>query len=165
MRGRMGKLLERQLWTASCFSKLAREKKDLSLAKKSCGLSRQAEENFKTCYTSSQLVEKVLWTFPPSWGKFQNLLHKFRNFVIPTGKKTLTVFFHTIFPSETFGRNSFSTVWKLVTQVPKFCDTDAKENPDGFLSHYLSLRILWPKRFFDSLRSIKPAKSCQELKV
>ena len=22
-----------------------------------------------------------------------------------------------------------------------------KENPDGFLSHYLSLRILWPKRF------------------
>ena len=40
---------------------------------------------------------------------------------------------------------------KLVTQVPKFCDSDAKENPDGFLSHYLSLRILWPKRFFDSL--------------
>jgi len=28
---------------------------------------------------------------------------------------------------------------KLVTQVPKFCDSDAKENPDGFLSHYLSL--------------------------
>jgi hypothetical protein len=36
---------------------------------------------------------------------------------------------------------------KLVAQVPEFCDTDAKENPDGFLSHYLSLRILWPKRF------------------
>ncbi len=40
---------------------------------------------------------------------------------------------------------------KLVTQVPKFCDSDAKENPDGFLSHYLSLRILWPERFFDKL--------------
>ena len=42
---------------------------------------------------------------------------------------------------------------KLVAQVLKFCDSDAKENPDGFLSHYLSLRILWPKRFFDSLAS------------
>ena len=40
---------------------------------------------------------------------------------------------------------------KLVAQVPKFCDSDGKENPDGFLSHDLSLRILWPKRFFDSL--------------
>ncbi len=39
------------------------------------------------------------------------MLHKFRNFVIPTGKKTLTVFFHTIFPSESFGRSGFSTVW------------------------------------------------------
>jgi hypothetical protein len=37
------------------------------------------------------------------------LLHKFRNFVIPTGKKTLTVFFHTIFPSESFGLSDFST--------------------------------------------------------
>ena len=58
---------------------------------------------------TAQLGEKVLWTFPPSWGKFQNLLHKFRNFVIPTRKKTLTVFFHTIFPSETFGLSGFST--------------------------------------------------------
>ena len=39
------------------------------------------------------------------------MLHKFRNFVIPTRKKTLTVFFHTIFPSESFGRSGFSTVW------------------------------------------------------
>ena len=61
-------------------------------------------------YSGPQLVEKVLRTFPPSWGKFQNLLHKFRNFVIPTRKKTLTVFFHTIFPSESFGRSGFSTV-------------------------------------------------------
>ena len=47
---------------------------------------------------------------PPAWRKFQNLLHKFRNFVIPTGKKTMTVFFHTIFPSESSGQNGFSTV-------------------------------------------------------
>ncbi len=40
---------------------------------------------------------------------------------------------------------------KLVLQVLKFCDSDGKENPDGFLSHYLSLRILWPERFFDKL--------------
>ena len=39
----------------------------------------------------------------------------------------------------------------LVSQVLKFCDSDAKENPDGFLSHYLSLRNLWSKRFFDNL--------------
>ena len=44
----------------------------------------------------------------------------------------------------------------LVAQVPKFCDSDAKENPDGFLSHYLSLRNLWSKRFFDRLRSPDP---------
>ena len=41
----------------------------------------------------------------------------------------------------------------LVSQVLKFCDSDGKENPDGFLSHYLSLRILWSKRFFNSLRT------------
>ena len=59
---------------------------------------------------AGQLVEKVLRTFPPSWGKFLHLLHKFRNFVIPTRKKTLTVFFHTIFPSETSSQSGFSTV-------------------------------------------------------
>ena len=32
------------------------EKKRDSLSKKSCGLSRQAEENFKTCYTSSEIL-------------------------------------------------------------------------------------------------------------
>jgi hypothetical protein len=42
---------------------------------------------------------------------------------------------------------------KLVAQVPKFCDSDAKETPDGFLSHDLSLRILWPMRFFDRLET------------
>jgi hypothetical protein len=30
--------------------------------------------------------------------------------VIPTRKKTLTVFFHTIFPFESFGLSGFSTV-------------------------------------------------------
>ena len=49
---------------------------------------------------------------------------------------------------------------KLVAQVLKFCDSDAKENPDGFLSHYLSLRNLWPKRFFDSLRWDTPHSRC-----
>ncbi len=57
------------------------------------------------------LAGKSVRTFPPSCGgKFQNLFHKFRNFVIPTRKKTLTVFFHTIFPSETSGQSGFSTV-------------------------------------------------------
>ena len=46
-----------------------------------------------------QLVGKVLADFPAKLKK------------ISTRKKTLTVFFHTFFPSDSFGRNGFLTVW------------------------------------------------------
>jgi hypothetical protein len=39
--------------------------------------------------------------------------------------------------------------WELGIHTAHFVGLS---NPDGFLSHYLSLRILWPKQFFDSLK-------------
>jgi hypothetical protein len=42
--------------------------------------------------------------------------------------------------------------FRTFEKVLKVCDSDVKENPDGFLSHYLSLRILRSKCFFNCLK-------------